>query len=82
VSKPGHWAGLYNNEQRESLIYNWTLSGDGEKKYVTGNCIKERPKFYRDGTTAKLPLYDLYATTYDFCDQYNKSINDCTFPYK
>jgi hypothetical protein len=45
VSKPGHWAGLYNNEQRESLIYNWTLSGDGEKKYVTGNCIKERPNF-------------------------------------
>jgi len=82
VAKPGHWVGMYNTEHQECFVYYWTLASSGEKKFVTGNCYLERAKSTREATTSTIPLYDLYAASYGFCDQFNKSLSGCMYPYK
>ena len=41
VSKPGHWVGMYNPEHEECFVYYWTMSNNGDKKFVSGNCYIE-----------------------------------------
>ena len=82
MAKPGHWVGMYNTEHQECFVYYWTLASSSEKKFVTGNCYVERAKASREVGTSTIPLYDLYAASYGFCDKFNKSLSGCMYPYK
>ena len=82
VGEPGHWVGMYNTEHQECFVYFWTWASSSEKKFVTWNCNVERAKASREAGTSDIPLYDLHATSYVFCDKFNKSLSGCMYPYK
>jgi hypothetical protein len=49
-----------------------------EIKNITGNCYIECAKTVHHLPTTTIP----YSATYGYCDQFDKSLAGCAYPYK
>ena len=79
VTKPGEWAGLWNDESNEAFFFVWDKNQNVGKKCVLTNAFRCKAK-----RTAKaiVPVWDHYKVSFNLCDQFNRDLHDCTWPHR
>lgn len=82
VTKPGQWAGLYHEANKELFVHHWKVGvADNKKakKYVLTNALKRTTGVQ---PLASTPGSDEFQAMFGRCDNFNSQLVDSTWPHK
>jgi len=80
VTKPGQWAGLWNEETKELYVLCWDRDSNIGKKQVVTSAMKRMGGYVQPKQL--IPAYDLYKVLFSACDHFNKDLSGHTWPMK
>jgi len=80
VTKPGQWAGLWNEETKELYVLCWDRDSNIGKKQVVTSAMKRTGGYIQPKQL--IPAYDLYKVLFSACDHFNKDLSGHTWQMK
>jgi hypothetical protein len=79
VQRPREWAGLFNPETSESVVYYYSCKNSIQKKMVISNVFR---KIEKKTSKQTVPIYTHYKFSFAACDEFNKGLGDRSWPHK
>ncbi len=79
LTKEEDWYAIHNPETKHSVTYYWSSNEKLGKKWVMSNACEYQVSRSK---TEGVPLYDLYGATFSVCDNFNRRLQDRTWPHK